>query len=112
MLDTMINLMKAPKVLSFSDEEIPVGNCDQPKQLNRTLQHRDFRVPLVLIDNGSALNVCPLRTATRMGVDPTSFRPSSLIVRAFDNSRREVIGEVYLDITIGPATFAVTFPRS
>lgn len=109
MLDTMINLMKAPKVLSFSDEEMKVGNCDKPKQLNITVQHRDFRVPLVLIDNGSALNVCPLRTATRMGVDPTSFRPSSLIVRAFDNSRREVIGEVDLDITIGPATFAVTF---
>ena len=40
----------------------------------------------MLIDNGSALNVCPLRTATRMGVDPTLFRPSFLIVRAFDNS--------------------------
>jgi len=32
-----------------------------------------------------------------------------MIVRAFDGSRREVMGEIELPIKVGPCTFQVTF---
>jgi len=37
------------------------------------------------------------------------MRPSATIVRAFDGSRREVIGEIELPMQIGPCTFQITF---
>ncbi|RVW86754.1 hypothetical protein CK203_042827 [Vitis vinifera] len=41
------------------------------------------RVPSVLLDNGSALNVCPLATAIALGYAPSDFGPSTQTVRAF-----------------------------
>lgn len=67
------------------------------------------RVPIVLIDNGSALNVCPLRTATVLGLGPTDFTPSGQTVRSYDNTRREVIGVVTLPLIMGPTEFRVEF---
>ena len=37
------------------------------------------------------------------------MRPSGVIVKAFDGSRKTVIGEVDLPIVIGPHTFQITF---
>jgi hypothetical protein len=50
-------------------------------------------VAKVLVDNGSALNICPLITFTKLGIDHAIIRPSSIVIRAFDGSRREVMGE-------------------
>ncbi|PKI71177.1 hypothetical protein CRG98_008426 [Punica granatum] len=63
----------------------------------------------VMIDNGSALNVCPVTTLKQMNVDLNCVRPSKTAVRAFDGSRREVNGEIDLLIYIGPCSFSVTF---
>ncbi|PKI44915.1 hypothetical protein CRG98_034697, partial [Punica granatum] len=63
----------------------------------------------VMIDNGSALNVCPVTTLKQMNVDLNRIRPSKTAVRAFDGSRREVNGEIDLLIDIGPCSFSVTF---
>ena len=39
----------------------------------------------------------------------TPMRPSGIIVKAFDGSRKSVIGEVDLPIHIGPHLFQITF---
>ncbi|PKI38827.1 hypothetical protein CRG98_040783, partial [Punica granatum] len=62
-----------------------------------------------MIDNGFALNVCPVTTLKQMNVDLNRIRPSKTAVRAFDGSRREVNGEIDLLIDIGPCSFSVTF---
>ncbi|KAL6311821.1 hypothetical protein AAG906_025776 [Vitis piasezkii] len=49
------------------------------------------RVPSVLLDNGSALNVCPLATAIALGYAPSDFGPSTQTVRTYDSTRREVL---------------------
>ena len=56
---------------------------------------------MVLVDDGSALNVCPLRTASCLGLNMEDFGPSNQYVRAYNNTRREVLGNVTLEITIG-----------
>jgi len=48
----------------------------------------------VLIDNGSSLNVMPKITLDKISCEGVYLRPSSMVVRAFDGSRREVIGEI------------------
>ena len=50
------------------------------------------KVPMVLIDNGFALNICPFRTAITIGLDMETIIPSPLTVRAYDNISRKVMG--------------------
>ena len=57
---------------------------------------------MVLTDDGSALNVCPLKTVSSLGLSIEDFVPSIQHVRAYDNSKREVLGTVTLELTIGP----------
>ena len=47
---------------------------------------------MILIDDGSTLNVFPLKTASYLGLSIEDFMPSDQHVRAYDNSRREVLG--------------------
>ena len=51
------------------------------------------KVLMVLIDNGSALNVCPFRTILTVGLDIETITPSPLTVRAYDNTSRKVMGK-------------------
>ena len=48
------------------------------------------RIPTVLIDDGSALNVCPLKAASFLGLSFEDFVPKDQHVKAYDNSRKEV----------------------
>ena len=64
---------------------------------------------MVLIDDRSALNVCPLKTASCLGLSIEDFVPIDQHVRAYDNSRREVLGTVILELTIGPMIENVEF---
>lgn len=66
-------------------------------------------VPAILIDNGSAINVCPLRTAYCMGLKSKDFAPSTLGVRAYDNTRRDVLGTINLELATGKFKTTVEF---
>jgi len=44
----------------------------------------------VLIDNGSSLNVMPKATLDKLPFNESHLRPSSMVVQAFDGSRRDV----------------------
>ena len=63
----------------------------------------------VLIDNGSSLNVIPKSTFEKLPFSASHLRPRSMVVWAFDGSRREVRGEIDLPVQIGPHTCQVTF---
>src|ERR1041384_7123485 len=64
---------------------------------------------MVLIDNGSALNVCPLKVASCLGLGTSDFTPSDQVVKAYDNTRREVLGVVTLEVLIGPVRISTSF---
>lgn len=44
-----------------------------------------------------------------MTIEGLAINPSELVVRAFDGSRRTIIGEVDLPIKISPHTFFISF---
>ena len=62
-----------------------------------------------MIDNGSSLNVMPLSTLMRLPMDRSYMKHSKTVVRAFDSTRRKVIGEIEIEMQIGPYTFNVEF---
>ncbi len=74
-----------------------------------TVKCKGCIVAKVLIDNGSALNVLPNATLARLPVDRSNIRQSAIVVRAFDGTRREVLGDIDLPLQIGACTFNVTF---
>ncbi|PKI62559.1 hypothetical protein CRG98_017051 [Punica granatum] len=95
--------------ISFSDDELPSEGCAHSRALHIVCKCNNHIVGRVMIDNGSALNVCPVTTLKQMNVDLNRIRPSKTAVRAFHGSRREVNGEIDLFIDIGPCSFSITF---
>jgi len=95
--------------LTFTDDEIPMEGAGHNKALHILVKCMDHILARVLIDNGSALNVMPKSTLVKLPFDGSYIKPSATIVRAFDGSRKEVVGEITLPVHIGPVTFEITF---
>ena len=55
----------------------------------------------VLVDIGSSLNVLPKKALDRLDCEGMDLKPSNIIVRAFDGSKRMVHGEVDIPIRVG-----------
>ena len=66
-LESMVGVIAEPQIISFTSDELPPAGINHNQPLFVTVQYKNFRIPLLLVDNGSSLNVCPLRTANRLG---------------------------------------------
>ncbi|PKI62726.1 hypothetical protein CRG98_016880 [Punica granatum] len=95
--------------ISFSEDEIPTEGQGHLRALHIVCKCNNHVVGRVMIDNGSALNVCPVSTLKQMNVDMSRIRASKTTVRAFDCSKRVVNGEIDLLIDVGPCSFSITF---
>jgi len=69
----------------------------------------DHILAKVVIDNGSSHNIMPNSTLDKLPFNASHLRPSSMVVRAFDGSCRDVRGEIDLPIQIGPHMCQITF---
>ena len=95
--------------LSFCDDEFPDEGKNHNLALHISMNCKNDSLSNVIIDNGSALNVIPRSTLMKLKYQEAPMRPSGIIVKAFDGSRKSVIGEVDLPIHIGPHLFQITF---
>ena len=84
----MVSLVLATNQVSFSNDELPLEGRDHTLAMHIVVKCEDMIVARVLIDNGSALNVCPM---------------------AIDDMCQEVQGKIELMIEIGPRSFMVNF---
>ena len=84
----------------FSVDDLPPRGSDHTLPLYIFVGCSRYRVSSVLLDNGSALNVCPLAITVAIGFKPSDFEPFSQTVRAYDSTRREVLGTLTLDLQI------------
>ena len=87
--------------LAFSDEELPLERATHTRPLQITIECMSAKVPVVLINNGSTLNICPLRTTLTIGLDAETIIPFPLTIKAFDNISRKVIGTFKASCKIG-----------
>ena len=85
----------------FSEDDLPPEGSEHTQPLHISVSCLGRRVPYVLLDNGSALNVCPLAIVIALGYGPTYFEPSTQTVRAYDSTRREVMGTLTFELMIG-----------
>ncbi|XP_039044061.1 uncharacterized protein LOC120183431 [Hibiscus syriacus] len=104
-IDRLVANIQADNFISFSDDEIPSRMMGNPKALHITIMCKGHVLSRVLIENGSALNVMPLVTLKKLSVDSTQMRNCQSIVRAFDGTKKEVLGKIDIPLTIGPSTY-------
>ena len=98
----MVSLVLATNKVSISDDELPLEDRNHTLAMHIIVKCEDMIVTKVLIDNGSALNVYPMATLERLKVDMSLIKPSTMIIRAFDDTHCEVQGRTKLMIEIGP----------
>lgn len=94
-LADLVGQIMAPRVITFSDDEIP-ENPHAPAFYFGVLSAQI--VPAVLIDNGSSLNVCTLSSVKALGLGHGDMKRKTMTVRAFENSVRQTVGVIELDV--------------
>ncbi|RHN54409.1 putative retrotransposon gag domain, aspartic peptidase domain-containing protein [Medicago truncatula] len=95
--------------LWFSEEELPEVGKSHNLALHISVNCKSDMISNVLVDTGSSLNVMPKTTLDQLSYRGTPLRRSTFLVKAFDGSRKNVLGEIDLPITIGPENFLITF---
>ena len=100
-LNAMIGSINKELTISYFDKDLTKKGKHHNNLLHITVDAKGKRIPMVLIDDGSALNVCPLKTASYLGLNIEDFVPPDQHMRAYDKSRREVLGTITLELTIG-----------
>ena len=110
-LEGLIHIVTTGRAICivFSDDDLPLEGSDHTRPLYISINCSGRRVPSVLLDNGSTLNVCPLAIVIALGYAPSNFSPSTQTVRAYDSTRREVMGNLEIELLIDPATFVTLF---
>ncbi|XP_077232000.1 uncharacterized protein LOC143865636 [Tasmannia lanceolata] len=105
----LVAMARVSKTLSFTDEDLTLEGRNHSRPLRVTVFCNEKKIPEVLVDNGSALNVCPLSTATALGFEPGDFIPSEQGILAYDGTRRDVVGTLATEIHIGGGMFEIEF---
>ena len=96
-------------IITFTDKDLPPDKARHNHALYITVECLNAKVPRVLVDNGSALNVCPLKTATTLGIKERQLSPSSLTIRAYDNSSKSIMGTFEVACKTGPVNATIVF---
>ncbi|RDX66434.1 hypothetical protein CR513_54793, partial [Mucuna pruriens] len=105
----IVNNLTSKGRLTFLDEEIPTEGRQHNQSLHIVVKCGDYMITKVLTDNGSSLNVLPKATLDKLSSIHVQLKASPVVVRVFDGSRRDVMGEVTLPIYIGPTLFNIAF---
>ena len=105
----MIGSISRELTISYFDKDLTKKGKHHNDPLHITVDAKGKRIPMALIDKGSALNVCPLKTTSYLGLSIGDFVSTDQHVRAYDNSRREILGIMTLELTIGPIIKKVEF---
>ncbi|RVW32537.1 hypothetical protein CK203_093742 [Vitis vinifera] len=75
----LIHMMTADKAtcIVFLDDDLPPEGSNHTRPLYITIGCSGHRVPSIMLDNGSALNIYPLATIIALGYAPSEFGPST-----------------------------------
>ena len=84
----MIGSKNSELIISYSEKDLTTKGKHHNGPLHIIVDSMGKRIPMVLIDNGSALIVYPLKTVSYFDLSIEDFLPIDQHVRAYDNSKR------------------------
>ncbi|KAF2315860.1 hypothetical protein GH714_040521 [Hevea brasiliensis] len=102
-------LIKDGGHITFSYHDLPAEEKNHSRALFVTTEVRGWKVPCVMIDDGSAINVCPLKILPKLGIFLSELTGSDLVIRAYDDSKRSVIGVFKIMVKLGLVETEVEF---
>ncbi|XP_050889418.1 uncharacterized protein LOC127094655 [Lathyrus oleraceus] len=105
--DDIVANITACNNLSFNDEELPEQGRNYNLALHISMNYQDA-LSNVLVDTRSFFNVLPKSTLSKLAYQGALMRFSGIVVKAFDGSRKTVIGKVDLPIKIYLCLFQIT----
>ncbi|RDY05601.1 hypothetical protein CR513_10546, partial [Mucuna pruriens] len=108
LLSLLINL-KSHRELLLKVLNDAYKKRSRPKEEPMAIKCRGYMIAKVQIDNGSLLNVMPKATLDKLYLPDATLKNNPIVVKAFDGSKWEVMGEIGLPTRIGPKTFDNTF---
>ncbi|XP_050914950.1 uncharacterized protein LOC127129883 [Lathyrus oleraceus] len=108
-LETVVSSVNASHGLGFTDLDLTMDGRNHNKALHISKECKGAVLSHVLVDTGSSLNVLPKKALAKLDCEGLILRPTDLVVRAFDGSKRAVFGEVELLVKIGPEVFKSVF---
>ena len=95
--------------LGFSDTDLTPRGRKHNEALHVSVECRGATLAHVLVDTGSSLNVLPKKDLDRLDCEGLTLKPSNIVVRVLDGSKRMVHEEVDIPIKVGTQTFDSTF---
>lgn len=66
-LKNMVGQVVVPRVIIFIEEKVQQGEVHN-KALYVSTHYEDMCIPLILVDNGSMLNICTMSTLDSLGI--------------------------------------------
>ncbi|KAF2321212.1 hypothetical protein GH714_035597 [Hevea brasiliensis] len=78
--------------ITFSDHDLPAEGRNHSRALFVTTEVKGWKVPCVMRDDGSTINVCSLKILPKLEISMSELTSSNLVIRAYDDSKRNVIG--------------------
>ena len=87
--------------LGFSNADLTPEGRNHNKSMYVSIECKRTTLAHVLVDIGSSLNVLSQGALERVDCERIVLKPSDIIVRAIDGSKRMVHGEVDLPIKVG-----------
>ncbi|XP_070007301.1 uncharacterized protein [Nicotiana sylvestris] len=95
--------------VTFSEDELPMEGTQHNRALYLTVKCKDSMVTRVLVDNGSSANIFPLSTLNKLKVDDERIHKNSICVRGFEGGGKDSVGDIVLELAIGPVEFTMDF---
>ena len=95
-------LTYAKGTTAFSNEDLSAAGSAYKNAMYLTVICLQKYAPFALVDNGSAVNVYPWRTAKILGIKEDQLPAPSTNLRAYGNLKGLLLGTALLPINISP----------
>ncbi|XP_070008388.1 uncharacterized protein [Nicotiana sylvestris] len=89
--------------------QISLEGTEHNRALYLTAKYENSVVTRVLVDNGSSANICPLYTLSNLKVEDEKIHKNSICVWGIDSGGKDSVGDIMLELTIGPVEFTMEF---
>src|SRR3954447_6371407 len=108
-VEDLVAFIQRPQLeITFSDKDLPTEGRNHIKPLYIQAEVNGRQTRNVMVDDGSALNVCPLKLLSKFKIEKAELEPSDALIRAYDNTKRSVEGTFQAKVKVGPVESMVT----
>ncbi|XP_050908422.1 uncharacterized protein LOC127122059 [Lathyrus oleraceus] len=107
--DHVVGNITCCNILSFSDNALPAEGKKYNNALYISMGYEKDSLSHAAVDIDSSLNVMPKINLAMLFYIGAEIRPSEVVVKGFDGSKRTVMGEIVLPMMVGLQQFQILF---